>query len=101
MSFKRPFEFLSLGAWIILGGALISTALYLAWPVPERHGRDFWFFSPPNFPPYVAAAEKWNAAHPAPDDHLNIRLIQYQALERRLVAAFTADAPVADLVETE
>ena len=101
MSFKRPFEFLSLGAWIILGGALISTGLYLAWPVPERHGRDFWFFSPPNHSPYVAAAEKWNAAHPATDDHLNIRLIQYQALERRLVAAFTADAPVADLVETE
>src|SRR5690606_30957026 len=55
----------------------------------------------PNAPPYEAAAATWNAAHPEPRNHLNVSLIQYQALERRLVAAFTAGAPVADLVETE
>jgi arabinosaccharide transport system substrate-binding protein len=100
MPSPRPLDFLSLGAWIILLGALFSAAIYLALPVPHQRGRDFWLFSPPNLPPYVEAAKSWNAAHPA-SDQLNVQLIHYQALERRLVAAFTADAPVADLVETE
>ena len=98
---SRLFEFLSPGAWIIFGGALISSVVFLAWPVPAKGGRDVWIFSRPNLDTYLEAAESWNAAHPAPAEHLNVRLIQYQALERRLVAAFTADAPVADLVETE
>ena len=97
----HPFDSLSLGAWIIFGGALVSSAIFLVWRVPEKVGRDFWLFSPPNVEPYHAASIEWNTTHPAPQDHLNVHLIQYQALERRLVAAFTADAPVADLVETE
>jgi arabinosaccharide transport system substrate-binding protein len=101
MSSPRPFVFLSPGAWIIFGGAILSSVVYLAWPVPEKSGRDVWIFSRPNLETYLAAAEDWNAAHPNPNERLNIQLIQYQALERRLVAAFTADAPVADLVETE
>ena len=101
MSSPRPFDFLSPGAWIIFGGAVVSTIIFLAWPVPEKNGRDLWIFSRPNLETYLAAADSWNAAHPAPHERLNVRLIQYQALERRLVAAFTADAPVADLVETE
>ena len=101
MSSSRPLDFLSLGAWLILIGALLSLALHLVRPTPERRGRDFWLFSPPNLPPYLEAAKSWNAAHRDPADQLNVQLIHYQALERRLVAAFTADAPIADLVETE
>jgi len=101
MPSHRPLDFLSLGAWIILGGALLSIGAYLAWPQSKKHGRDFWLFSPPNLPPYVEAAKSWNAAHPDPDDQLNVQLIHYQALERRLIAAFTAEAPIADIVETE
>jgi len=101
MRFPRPLESLSLGAWIIIGGAILTTAIYLAVPSTTHPGRDFWLFSPPNLPIYETAAAQWNATHTSPDDRINVRLIQYQALERRLVAAFTADAPVADLVETE
>src|SRR5690606_15968450 len=97
----RSTDFLSLGAWLVVVAAVVSSLIYLLWPVPERQGRDLWLFSPPNAPPYEAAATTWNAAHPEPRDHLRVSLIQYQALERRLVAAFTAGAPVADLVETE
>jgi arabinosaccharide transport system substrate-binding protein len=95
------FDFLSPGAWIILAGAVVSSVVYVAWPIPTPPGRDFWLFSPPNAPIYQVAANTWNAAHPDPHDQMIIRLFQYQALERRLVAAFTADAPVADLVDTE
>jgi arabinosaccharide transport system substrate-binding protein len=98
---SRLFEFLSPGAWIIFGGALLSSIVFLAWPIPKKTGRDLWLFSRPNLDTYLAAANSWNTAHPTPGERLNVRLIQYQALERRLVAAFTADAPVADLVETE
>jgi len=98
---SRPFDFLSLGAWIIVAGAIVSSIVYLAWPLPEKTGRDLWLFSSPNEPPYRAAAAEWNAAHTEPADQLNVSVIHYQALERRLVAAFTANAPVADLVETE
>jgi arabinosaccharide transport system substrate-binding protein len=98
---SRPLDFLSLGAWIIVGGAVVSSIAYLAWPLPDKQGRDLWVFSTPNTPPYEAAAVTWNAAHPNPADRLNVSVIHYQALERRLVAAFTANAPIADLVETE
>lgn len=56
-------------------------------------------FSPPNVQHYRAVLDEWNAAHP--DARVNLVPIHYQALERRLIAAFTSDAPVADLVETE
>lgn len=101
MSPSRPLDYLSLGAWIILAAAGVSAVAYLAWPAPNRTGREFWLFSPPNEGPYQRAATEWNAVHLAPTDQLNVSLIHYQALERRLVAAFTAQAPVADLVETE
>jgi arabinosaccharide transport system substrate-binding protein len=67
--------------------------------LPEKQGRDFWVFSPPNIQHYRDVLDEWNAAHPAAS--INVVQIHYQALERRLVAAFTADAPVADLVEAE
>jgi arabinosaccharide transport system substrate-binding protein len=101
MRLPRPLDYLSPGAWIILGGAVVSAMTYLAWPAPHEVGREFWLFSPPNAAHYRTAAAEWNAAHPAPDERVNVRLIHYQAMERRLVAAFTSGTPVADLVETE
>jgi arabinosaccharide transport system substrate-binding protein len=97
--FSRSLEFLSPGAWIILALAIASSATFAVWPVPRSPGRDFWMFSPPNTPHYRAVLDEWNAAHP--NDRVNLVQIHYQALERRLIAAFTSDAPVADLVETE
>jgi arabinosaccharide transport system substrate-binding protein len=96
---SRPLEFLSPGAWSIVALAVVSSAIYFAWPVPERAGRDFWMFSPPNVQHYRAVLDDWNRRHP--DNQVNLIQIHYQALERRLLAAFTSDAPVADLVETE
>ncbi|HEU5081336.1 MAG TPA: extracellular solute-binding protein [Opitutaceae bacterium] len=89
------------GAWLILSGAVASSLVFLLWPAPARSGRAFWIFSPPNVKLYEAALDNWNAQHPRPAEQTHLALIHYQALERRLVAAFTSDAPVADLVETE
>jgi arabinosaccharide transport system substrate-binding protein len=101
MRFPRLFEYLSPGAWIILAGAVASAIAYVAWPVPKRAGRELWLFSPPNLAGYEIAASEWNVAHSNPENHMRPVLFHYRALERRLMAAFTADAPVADLVETE
>src|SRR5687768_541176 len=95
----RPFEFLSPGAWIIVGLAIASALISVVWPVRPPPGRDFWLFSPPNTQHYRAVLDQCNAQHP--DNRVNLVQIHYQALERRLIAAFTSDAPVADLVETE
>src|SRR5688572_3897408 len=97
--FSRLFDALSPGAWIMLGFAILSSVTYLAWPLPARKGREFWVFSPPNIAHYRGVLDEWNAAHP--DAPITVVPVHYQALERRLVAAFTAGAPVADLVETE
>jgi arabinosaccharide transport system substrate-binding protein len=97
--FARLRESLSPGAWTILALAVGSAALYLGWPVPASPGRDFWMFSPPNTQHYRGVLDQWNAAHP--EARFNLVQIHFQALERRLIAAFTSDAPVADLVETE
>ena len=101
MSSPRLLDFLPTGAWIVLAFTVLSSAACLAWPVRARPGRQFWLFSPPNEQHYRAAIARWNAAQPDPAAHANLTLIHFQALERRLVAAFTVDAPVADLVETE
>jgi arabinosaccharide transport system substrate-binding protein len=95
----RLLSFLPGGAWAIVLIAVVSSAIYVAWPVPKRAERDFWMFSPPNVPHYRATLDQWNAAHP--EYRVNLVQIHYQALERRLLAAFMSDAPVADLVETE
>lgn len=95
----RPLEFLSPGAWVIVGLAIISALMVALWPIRRAPGRDFWMFSPPNVPHYRAVLDEWNSAHP--EARVNLVPIHYQALERRLIAAFTADAPVADLVEIE
>jgi arabinosaccharide transport system substrate-binding protein len=97
--FARLREYLSPGAWTIVALAAGSMAFYLAWPVPVPPGRDFWMFSPPNTQHYRAVLDRWNTAHP--EARVNLVQIHFQALERRLIAAFTSDAPVADLVETE
>lgn len=101
MPSPRPFAFLSPGAWIILGLAMVSTVAYLARPSTPATARQFWLFSPPNEQHYRAALAQWNAAHSDPRDRADLTLIHYQALERRLIAAFTGGTPVADLVETE
>lgn len=101
MRLPRPLEYLSPGAWLILAGAVVSAAVFAAWPAPTQAGREFWLFSPPNETHYRTAAAEWNTTHPGPDERINVRLIHYQAMERRLVAAFTSGTPVADLVETE
>lgn len=94
-------DFLPTGAWIVVLSALVSSAIYFAWPLPQRPGREFWIFSNQRLGDYETAIRDWNTAHPDPRDQINITLLHYYALERRLMAAATADAPVADLVESE
>ena len=94
-------DFLPAGVWIVVLGAILSSTLYLAWPVPARPGRDFWIFSHQRLGDYQQAVVQWNRAHHDPRAQVNVTLLHFYALERRLVAAATADAPVADLIEAE
>jgi arabinosaccharide transport system substrate-binding protein len=82
-------------------GALVSSVVFLSWPVPKRAGRDLWIFSHQRLKDYQSAVQEWNRTHSDPLDQFNVTLLHFYALERRLMAAATADAPVADLVESE
>jgi arabinosaccharide transport system substrate-binding protein len=93
--------FLPAGAWIIVIGAIVSSVIFLGWPVAKRPGRDFWIFSHQRLGDYESAIRDWNRSHDDPNDKVNVTLLHFYALERRLMAASTADAPVADLVESE
>lgn len=90
---------LSPGAWIILVIATASSLAVALWPVPRRAGTDFWIFARQHLPIYGPLAEQWNRAHP--DQPLQVSVIQFYALERRLLSGFLSGTPVADLIEVE
>lgn len=80
---------------------VVSSAVFLSWPPTERPGREFWIFSNQRLTDYESAIADWNRDHPDARDQINITLLHLSALERRMMAAATADAPIADLVEGE
>ena len=82
--------------------ALIAAASTLAvwlWPVPRHEGLEFWTFGRQHFTAYKPEVERWNRAYP--EKAVDLQLLQFTALERRLLSALQAETPVADFVEVE
>ncbi|MEM6562250.1 MAG: extracellular solute-binding protein, partial [Planctomycetota bacterium] len=90
---------LSLGAWLVLIIAVVSSAVVLAWPEPEVEGLTVWTFARNHAEMYEPLAEAHNRANP--DAKLNVFLLDGQALQRRMLSGFMSDTPVADLIEVE
>jgi ABC-type sugar transport system, periplasmic component len=85
--------------WVIVGLALVSSALIVAWPPAPREGSPFWIYNDVHrttYEPFIAA---WNRRHP--DKAVDLILLHQTALERRLLSGFLSGTPVADLVELE
>jgi arabinosaccharide transport system substrate-binding protein len=98
-TFAAWLALLSPGAWVILVIAAASSLAVALWPVPRRTGTDFWIFARQHEPIYGPLTAQWNLAHP--DEPLQVRVIQFYALERRLLSGFLSGTPVADLIEVE
>ncbi|MEM8873403.1 MAG: extracellular solute-binding protein [Planctomycetota bacterium] len=93
---------LSLGAWLIIIIAVVSSVVVLAWPEKDVEGLTMWTFARNHSDMYIPLAEEYNAANTDKDDlKLNIFLIDGQALQRRMLSGFMSDTPVADLIEVE
>lgn len=92
------FEGLSLGGWVILCIAILSTLAVALREVPKRDGLEFWVFAMIHYDLYEDYLEERNKTE---DPDVDVYLVQFQALSRRMMAGFLSDLPVADLVEFE
>lgn len=84
-------------ALIALTCVLAAVAVWLR-PRPATGGQMMWTFGRPHYLAYQPIVAEWNAARtPA----VGLSLLDYPALERRVLSAFLSGTPVADLVEVE
>ncbi|CAM3143192.1 ABC transporter substrate-binding protein [Rariglobus hedericola] len=98
--FKIIFEAASPAVWVLLVIAVLTT-LYV-WQRPARRydGLIFWTSARAHTPAYAPLIETWNRNHPV-DSKVNMLLLDYGALERRMLSGFLSGTPVSDLIEVE
>lgn len=99
---RRAYISFSLGAWIIIGIAIVSTLVVVCWPIPQRRGLEFWVFSRTHADFYTPVIADWNRKAPTtgvPD--VNLLNISSDALCRRAMSGFLSNTPLADMMEIE
>lgn len=67
----------------------------------EAAGTTFWLYAGAHHRMYVPIMAKWNAEAASDADRVQMKLMSYPALERRMLAAFYAGTPSAELIEVE
>jgi arabinosaccharide transport system substrate-binding protein len=85
--------------WVLLVLAVGASAFVIT---RQRHGHDggvLWTFSRPHSPGYVPVLADWNREHP--DKPYELLLLDYHALENRMLSGFLSGTPIADLMEVE
>lgn len=86
------------GLMVIVVLALVSSLIVVFQSPEEFEGIELWVFAQNHLDLYQSVIDEWNETETPP---LKVQLIAYQALERRIMSAFFAGTPVADLVEVE
>ncbi|MEO1235841.1 MAG: extracellular solute-binding protein [Planctomycetota bacterium] len=99
----RPLDTMSLGSWIIVAIAVVSSVIVLALPVPDRPGLEFWTFARNHSKMYAPLSERWNrrVEETGEGELMNLYQLEFTALERRTLNGFWAGTPLADLIEIE
>ncbi len=98
----RPLDTLSLGGWIILLIAVISTITVLVWPIRNVEGIELWTFARNHGELYKELAVDYNIQAEAEGrEPLNVLIVDGAALTRRTQSGFWSNTPVADLIEVE
>lgn len=78
----------------------VIASLLVAWrPSPTFSGNTLWTFSRNLDLIYREPVAQWNRENP--DNPLRVSVIDFNALERRLLSGFLSETPLAELVETE
>lgn len=98
--FRTLFDATSPAVWVLLVIAILST-LYI-WQRPARRydGLLFWTFARPHTLAYNPLVAAWNKNHSSATG-VNLLLLDYGALERRMLSGFLSGTPVADVIEVE
>ncbi|MFH1500074.1 MAG: extracellular solute-binding protein [Verrucomicrobiota bacterium] len=85
--------------WVLLLLAAVSAAHVVTRENRRLEGGVMWTFSRPHSPGYYPVIENWNREYP--DNKYNLLLLDYGALESRMLSGFLSGTPVADLMEVE
>ncbi|MAE63700.1 MAG: hypothetical protein CMJ18_05465 [Phycisphaeraceae bacterium] len=97
-----PFESLSIGSWVILLIAVVSSIAAVAWPIERRQGMQLWTFARNHGDLYRRLAVDNNArAKSEGRPGLHVLTIDAPALSRRTLSGFWSQTPLADLIEVE
>lgn len=83
----------------MIGVVVASAVLTMAFPAEDREGSRMWVAAELRAHEiYVPAVEEWNRSHPL---QVHMTLLGTQAVEQRMLSAFMARTPTAELVEVE
>jgi arabinosaccharide transport system substrate-binding protein len=99
--FPAFFSWTTPAVWLLLVIALVTTALIWLRPPPVRAGLSLWVFAQPHQSAYVPVIKQWNAEQTDPAHRAECLLIDFPALERRLLSGLLSGTPVGELVEVE
>lgn len=96
---RRRAGYVSLGTWVILTIAVVSSIAVALWPEPARHDLQMWTFARNHHVMYEPIVRAWNRDHP--DARFDLFLLSNDALTRRMMNGFLSGTPVADAIEVE
>lgn len=85
--------------WVLLVLAVASSALVFMRASHRPEGGVFWTFSRTHTAGYLPVMKSWNAEYP--ENKYELILLDYSALESRMLSGFLSGTPVADLMEVE
>jgi len=98
----QPFEILSLGGWVILTLAVLSSLAIAVWPVKKVEGLELWTFAKNHGQLYQQLSVGYNEeARAEGREPVNVFVIDGAALTRRTLSGFWSGTPLADLIEVE
>jgi len=96
----RPLDTLSIGGWIILLIAVVSTVTVAVWPIEKKEGLELWTYAANHGELYQQLSVEYNKQAIADGrDPVNVFVIDGSALSRRTLSGFWAGTPLADLIE--
>lgn len=88
----------SVGVWVVIALAVVSSIAQLFWPRPARDGKTMWTFAILHERLYRPLVDQWNAEN---TPRVNMAVLSIPALEQRMLSAFLARTATADIIETE
>jgi len=97
--FRAGLQITTPAVWVLLLLAAGSSAAVLSRHRHRTEGGVLWTFSRTHAPGYEPVLKAWNQAHPK--NHYELVLLDYGALENRMLSGFLSGTPVADLMEVE